>query len=47
MQIKQHQIRLKVAGSNLQITSEDLDFSNRAEERLACQYEGVGHGNWF
>ena len=36
-----HQIRLKVAGSNLQITSEDLDFSNRAEERLACQYEGV------
>tara|TARA_B100000925_G_scaffold276120_1_gene242962 strand:- start:2298 stop:3416 length:1119 start_codon:yes stop_codon:yes gene_type:complete len=36
-----HQIRLKVAGSNLQITSEDLDFSNKAEERLACQYEGV------
>ena len=43
-----HQIRLKVAGSNLQITSEDLDFSSRAEERLAClQYEVSRHGNWF
>ncbi len=36
-----HQIRLKIAGSELQITSEDLDFANKAEERLACQYEGV------
>jgi len=35
-----HQIRLKVAGSELQITSEDLDFANKAEERLTCQYEG-------
>ncbi len=35
-----HQIKLKVAGSELQITSEDLDFSNKAEERLTCQYEG-------
>ena len=35
-----HQIRLKVAGSELQITSEDLDFANKAEERLSCQYEG-------
>jgi DNA polymerase-3 subunit beta len=35
-----HQIRFKVAGSELQITSEDLDFSNKAEERLSCQYEG-------
>ena len=35
-----HQIRLKVAGSQLQITSEDLDFSNKAEERLTCSYEG-------
>ena len=35
-----HQIRLKVAGSQLQITSEDLDFANKAEERLTCSYEG-------
>ena len=35
-----HQIRFKVAGSELQITSEDLDFANKAEERLTCQYEG-------
>ena len=33
-------VRLKVAGSELQITSEDLDFANKAEERLTCQYEG-------
>ncbi|MAJ89726.1 MAG: DNA polymerase III subunit beta [Flavobacteriales bacterium] len=36
-----HQIRLKIAGSYLQITSEDLDFANKAEERLSCQYEGI------
>ena len=35
-----HQIRLKVAGSQLQITSEDLDFANKAEERLTCSYQG-------
>ena len=35
-----HQIRLKIAGSQLQITSEDLDFANKAEERLTCSYEG-------
>ena len=35
-----HQIRLKIAGSELQITSEDLDFANQAEERLSCQYKG-------
>ena len=36
-----NQIRLKIAGSELQITSEDLDFANKAEERLSCQYEGT------
>ena len=35
-----HQIRLKIAGSELQISSEDLDFSNEAFERLGCQYIG-------
>ncbi|CEN45330.1 DNA polymerase III subunit beta [Capnocytophaga canis] len=35
-----HQIRLKVAGSDLQISAEDIDYSNRAEERFACDYQG-------
>lgn len=35
-----HQVRLKIAGSELNISSEDLDFSNEAHERLSCQYEG-------
>lgn len=35
-----HQVRLRIAGSELQISAEDLDFSNEANERLACEYEG-------
>lgn len=35
-----HQIRLKLSGSELQVSAEDLDFSNEANERLACQYDG-------
>jgi len=35
-----HQIKLKITGSELLITSEDLDFANQAEERLTCQHEG-------
>ena len=35
-----HQVRLKLNGSELQVSAEDLDFSNEANERLACQYEG-------
>ncbi len=35
-----HQVRLKISGSELQISSEDLDFSNEAHERLTCQYVG-------
>jgi DNA polymerase-3 subunit beta len=35
-----HQVRLRITGSDLQISAEDLDFSNEANERLACQYEG-------
>jgi DNA polymerase-3 subunit beta len=35
-----HQVRLKLAGSELQISAEDLDFSNEASERLSCQYDG-------
>ena len=29
-----------MAGSELQITAEDFDFSNEANERLTCTYEG-------
>lgn len=35
-----HQVRLKISGSELNISSEDLDFANEAHERLSCQYEG-------
>lgn len=35
-----HQIRLKIAGSELNISAEDLDFANKAHERLTCDYEG-------
>ena len=35
-----HQIRLKMAGTDLKISAEDLDFSNKADERLICSYEG-------
>ncbi len=35
-----HQVRLRIAGSELQISAEDLDFSNEANERLACEYDG-------
>ena len=35
-----HQVRLKVTGSELMISSEDLDFSNEANERLVCEHDG-------
>lgn len=35
-----HQVRLKIAGSELNVSAEDLDFANEANERLTCQYEG-------
>ena len=35
-----HQVRLKITGSELNISSEDLDFANEAHERLSCQFEG-------
>lgn len=35
-----HQVRLKMSGSELQISAEDLDFANEANERLTCAYEG-------
>lgn len=35
-----HQVRLKISGSELHISAEDLDFANEAHERLSCQFEG-------
>lgn len=35
-----HQVRLKIAGNALTLSSEDLDFSSEAQERIPCQYVG-------
>ncbi len=35
-----HQIRFKIAGQELTLTAEDLDYYNEAKERLSCNYEG-------
>lgn len=35
-----HQVRLKVAGSDLQVSAEDVDYSNKADERFVCNYQG-------
>ena len=35
-----HQVRLKITGSELMVSAEDLDFSNEANERLACEHDG-------
>lgn len=35
-----HQVRLKITGSELSVSAEDLDFANEANERLTCSYEG-------
>lgn len=35
-----HQIKMKLAGSELVLFAEDTDFSNKAQERLTCNYDG-------
>jgi len=35
-----HQVRIKITGSELNISAEDIDFSNEAAERLTCDYSG-------
>jgi DNA polymerase-3 subunit beta len=46
-----HQVRLKITGSELQLSAEDLDFANEAKERLTCQYDGedmeIGFNSMF
>jgi DNA polymerase-3 subunit beta len=36
-----HQVKLKIAGSELIISAEDIDFNSEANERLACDYNGL------
>nr|WP_294894292.1 DNA polymerase III subunit beta [uncultured Pedobacter sp.] len=35
-----HQVRLKITGAELNISSEDIDFANEAHERISCQFDG-------
>lgn len=35
-----HQIRFRIAGQLLQLSAEDIDYSNNADEELACEYNG-------
>jgi len=35
-----HQVKLKLAGAELQLSAEDVDFSNEANERLTCNFDG-------
>ena len=35
-----NQVRLKVTGSEILISAEDLDFSNEANERISCEHDG-------
>ena len=46
-----HQVKLKITGSELSVSAEDLDFSNEANERLTCSYDGedmeIGYNSKF
>ena len=35
-----HQVRFRLAGQELTLTAEDIDFYNEAKERLSCSYTG-------
>jgi DNA polymerase III subunit beta len=35
-----HQIKLKIAGAELNVSAEDVDYSNKADERLTCDFQG-------
>lgn len=35
-----HQVRFKLSGKELLLSSEDIDFSKESRERLTCSYEG-------
>jgi len=35
-----NQVKLKITGSEMHVSAEDLDFSNEANERLSCEHDG-------
>ncbi len=35
-----HQVKLKITGSELAISAEDIDYNNEGNERLTCEYNG-------
>jgi DNA polymerase-3 subunit beta len=35
-----YQTRLKITGSELQVSAEDFDFNNAANERITCSFNG-------
>jgi DNA polymerase III subunit beta len=35
-----HQVKLRIAGSELGISAEDVDYNNEGNERLTCEYNG-------
>ena len=36
-----HQVRFRIAGQEIVLTAEDIDFYNEAKERLSCSYTGA------
>jgi len=35
-----HQVKLDIDGTSLHLSAEDVDYSNKAEERMTCNYSG-------
>lgn len=35
-----NQVTLNIAGSELELTGQDVDFSNEGDERMKCRYDG-------
>ena len=35
-----YQMKLKIAGASLELSAENVDYNNKAEEQLTCQYVG-------
>lgn len=35
-----HQIRFKISGQQLELSAEDIDYSNEAQETVTCNYDG-------
>lgn len=36
-----HQIHFRIAGNELNLSAEDIDYSNKANERISCDYNGI------